>query len=154
MADALLDLCILGPYRARMPRLCTLHTGPTLLSSVSLFCRGWGELGEGADIPPTVLLLDAVPHDWLLPRCAAAVHHGGAGTTAASLTWACPTTVVYFFGDQPFWGMACYKCAPQPASRACGVHGTLACRRTGVPLLCSGPRGARASWIPEGHPFF
>ncbi len=51
-----------------------------------------------------------VPHDWLLPQCSAAVHHGGAGTTAASLLWACPTTVVYFFGDQPFWGMACHKC--------------------------------------------
>ncbi|KAK2994723.1 hypothetical protein RJ640_002529 [Escallonia rubra] len=32
------------------------------------------------------------------------VHHGGAGTTAAGLKAACPTTVVPFFGDQPFWG--------------------------------------------------
>ncbi|XLR57570.1 sterol 3-beta-glucosyltransferase UGT80A2 isoform X1 [Arachis hypogaea] len=32
------------------------------------------------------------------------VHHGGAGTTAASLRAACPTTIVPFFGDQPFWG--------------------------------------------------
>ncbi|KAL5990163.1 hypothetical protein ACLOJK_011060 [Asimina triloba] len=34
----------------------------------------------------------------------AQVHHGGAGTTAAGLKAACPTTVVPFFGDQPFWG--------------------------------------------------
>ncbi|XP_022758606.1 sterol 3-beta-glucosyltransferase UGT80A2-like isoform X3 [Durio zibethinus] len=32
------------------------------------------------------------------------VHHGGAGTTAAGLRAACPTTIVPFFGDQPFWG--------------------------------------------------
>ncbi|XP_059436708.1 sterol 3-beta-glucosyltransferase UGT80A2-like isoform X3 [Corylus avellana] len=32
------------------------------------------------------------------------VHHGGAGTTAAGLKAACPTTVIPFFGDQPFWG--------------------------------------------------
>ncbi|CAL9007643.1 unnamed protein product, partial [Prunus brigantina] len=31
------------------------------------------------------------------------VHHGGAGTTAAGLKAACPTTIVPFFGDQPFW---------------------------------------------------
>ena len=32
------------------------------------------------------------------------MHHGGAGTTAAGLKAACPTTIVPFFGDQPFWG--------------------------------------------------
>ncbi|XP_060185326.1 sterol 3-beta-glucosyltransferase UGT80A2-like isoform X2 [Lycium barbarum] len=51
-----------------------------------------------------VYLLDNCPHDWLFLQCAAVVHHGGAGTTAAGLKAACPTTVVPFFGDQPFWG--------------------------------------------------
>ena len=46
-------------------------------------CRGWGNLGEGFDLPDTVLPLDNVPHDWLMPHCCAVVHHGGAGTTAA-----------------------------------------------------------------------
>ena len=32
------------------------------------------------------------------------MHHGGAGTTAIGLKKACPTVVVPFFGDQPFWG--------------------------------------------------
>ena len=50
--------------------------------------RGWADLGEGFDIPDTVMLLDDVPHDWLLPQCSAVVHHGGAGTTAAGD--ACP----------------------------------------------------------------
>jgi sterol 3beta-glucosyltransferase len=37
-------------------------------------------------------------------RVKAAVHHGGAGTTSASLRAGIPTVVVPFFADQPFWG--------------------------------------------------
>jgi len=48
--------------------------------------------------------VDEIPHDWLFPRCAAACHHGGAGTTAASLRSGLPTIIVPFFGDQYFWG--------------------------------------------------
>ena len=29
--------------------------------------------------------IKSIPHDWLFPRIHAAVHHGGAGTTGASL---------------------------------------------------------------------
>lgn len=43
-------------------------------------------------------------HDWLLPRVAAVVHHGGAGTTAAGLRYGKPTMICPFFGDQFFWG--------------------------------------------------
>lgn len=32
-----------------------------------------------------MLVIDEVPHDWLLPRAAAAVHHGGIGTVGAAL---------------------------------------------------------------------
>lgn len=51
-----------------------------------------------------VLYLDAVPHDWLLPRCKMIIHHGGAGTTAAGLRAGIPNIVVPFTADQPFWG--------------------------------------------------
>ncbi|KAI3470392.1 hypothetical protein Pfo_027055 [Paulownia fortunei] len=66
--------------------------------------KGWGGLGNLAEPKDFIYLLDNCPHDWLFARCAAVVHHGGAGTTAAGLKAACPTTVVPFFGDQPFWG--------------------------------------------------
>ncbi|KAK7295158.1 hypothetical protein RJT34_18063 [Clitoria ternatea] len=70
--------------------------------------KGWGGLGNLAEQMAkqkrSVYLLDNCPHDWLFPRCTAVVHHGGAGTTAAGLRAKCPTTVVPFFGDQPFWG--------------------------------------------------
>ncbi|XP_020084149.1 sterol 3-beta-glucosyltransferase UGT80A2-like isoform X1 [Ananas comosus] len=66
--------------------------------------KGWGGLGNLAEAKDFVYLLDNVPHDWLFLQCKAVVHHGGAGTTAAGLKAACPTTIVPFFGDQPFWG--------------------------------------------------
>ncbi len=55
------------------------------------------------DLPDDVLVLDEIPHDWLFPRVAAVVHHGGAGTTAAALRAGLPAVVVPFFADQPFW---------------------------------------------------
>ncbi|KAH7691854.1 Sterol 3-beta-glucosyltransferase protein [Dioscorea alata] len=66
--------------------------------------KGWGGLGNLKEPKEFVYLLDNVPHDWLFLHCKAVVHHGGAGTTAAGLKAACPTTIVPFFGDQPFWG--------------------------------------------------
>ncbi|CAA7390680.1 unnamed protein product [Spirodela intermedia] len=66
--------------------------------------KGWGGLGDLAEPKDFVYLLDNCPHDWLFSHCKAVVHHGGAGTTAAGLKAACPTTIVPFFGDQPFWG--------------------------------------------------
>ncbi|KAF5480961.1 hypothetical protein F2P56_001663 [Juglans regia] len=66
--------------------------------------KGWGGLGNLAEPKDSIYLLDNIPHDWLFLQCKAVVHHGGAGTTAAGLRAACPTTVVPFFGDQPFWG--------------------------------------------------
>lgn len=64
--------------------------------------RGWARLLDG-EAPAHVHAVESVPHGWLLPRVAAAVHHGGAGTTAASLRAGLPTVVVPFHGDQPFW---------------------------------------------------
>lgn len=42
-----------------------------------------GEIEE--PLPPTIFNITAVPHDWLFKRIDAACHHGGAGTTGASL---------------------------------------------------------------------
>jgi UDP:flavonoid glycosyltransferase YjiC (YdhE family) len=47
--------------------------------------------------------IDSEPHEHLFPLMSACVHHGGAGTTGASLRAGKPTIVCPFFGDQPFW---------------------------------------------------
>ena len=67
-----------------------------------LIYRGWGDLGN-IKLPPTVLAIDATPHDWLFARAAAVVHHGGAGTTAATLRAGLPSVVIPVFGDQLLW---------------------------------------------------
>lgn len=68
-----------------------------------IIATGWG--GLKADVlPDTILQIDQAPHEYLFPRVAAVVHHGGAGTTAAGLRAGKPSIIVPFFGDQPFWG--------------------------------------------------
>jgi sterol 3beta-glucosyltransferase len=54
---------------------------------------------------PGILEIEGAPHDWLFPRMAAVVHHGGAGTTAEGLRAGKPTAVFPSnLGDQLFWG--------------------------------------------------
>lgn len=69
----------------------------------AVLARGWGGL-EAVSDDPAIHWLDQAPHDWLFPRMAAVVHHGGAGTTAAGLRAGVPSLICPFFGDQPFWG--------------------------------------------------
>lgn len=64
---------------------------------------GWGKMGA-SDLPSWAFVVESVPHDWLFPRVALSVHHGGAGTTGASLRAGVPSVIVPFGADQPFWG--------------------------------------------------
>ena len=64
---------------------------------------GWAGL-HSADLPEDIFLLDDAPHDWLFPRMAAVVHHGGAGTTAAALRAGVPSSIISHMADQPYWG--------------------------------------------------
>lgn len=66
---------------------------------------GWSRLPAAARHSDHVRIVGAVDHGWLLPRCAAAVHHGGAGTVFAALSAGLPSVVTSVFADQPFWGM-------------------------------------------------
>jgi sterol 3beta-glucosyltransferase len=70
-------------------------------------------------LPDHVFKIDAAPFDWLFPRVAAVVHHGGAGTTAAALQAGVPAIVIPFTSDQPFWGRRVYQLGvgPRPIPR-------------------------------------
>lgn len=75
---------------------------------------GWGGMMRSSS--SDLLYLDAVPHDWLLPRCKMVIHHGGAGTTSAGLRAGIPNIVVPFTADQPFWGRRVHavEAGPKP----------------------------------------
>ena len=65
--------------------------------------RGWAKLG-GNDLGDDVFMVDGVPHQLLFPRLAAAVHHGGSGTTATAARLGVPQVVVPHAIDQYYWG--------------------------------------------------
>jgi sterol 3beta-glucosyltransferase len=79
---------------------------------------GWSNLGA-EPLPPSILRIESAPHDWLFPRMAVVVHHGGAGTTAAGLRAGVPSVIVPYFADQPFWGrrIAALGAGPAPIAR-------------------------------------
>ncbi len=67
-----------------------------------------------------MLIAEGFSHTRALPKVAAAVHHGGAGTVATSLMAGVPTVVVPFFADQFFWGrrVAALGAGPEPLPMA------------------------------------
>ncbi len=54
-------------------------------------------------LPDNVFAIGETPHDWLFPRTAAVIHHGGSGTSHAPARAGAPSIVTPFAGDQFFW---------------------------------------------------
>ncbi|HTY35443.1 glycosyltransferase [Mycobacterium sp.] len=82
--------------------------------TVAMIADACAELGEraliysGAEGPeaaphPGVKLVGHINYSTILPMCRAAVHHGGAGTTAASLRAGLPTLILWDVADQFIW---------------------------------------------------
>jgi UDP:flavonoid glycosyltransferase YjiC (YdhE family) len=68
----------------------------------ALVCSGWSDY---SDVPQFdhVKVVGAVNYATVFPACRAVVHHGGAGTLAASLRAGVPTLVLWIDGAQPVW---------------------------------------------------
>lgn len=58
--------------------------------------------------------IEYAPHDWLYRQMKVAVHHGGAGTTSASLHAGIPTVTLPLAIDQFFWGERIHKIGVGP----------------------------------------
>ena len=76
-----------------------------------ILSKGWSDRLDAktattveVSLPPEILQIKSAPHDWLFKQIDAAAHHGGAGTTGASLRAGLPTIIKPFFGDQYFFG--------------------------------------------------
>ncbi|KAK1779543.1 hypothetical protein QBC45DRAFT_325562 [Copromyces sp. CBS 386.78] len=79
-----------------------------------ILSKGWSDRSAAVDgvdkpkeaeptLPPEILQIQSAPHDWLFQQVDAAAHHGGSGTTGASLRAGIPTIIRPFFGDQFFF---------------------------------------------------
>ncbi|MBK7941775.1 MAG: glycosyltransferase family 1 protein [Flavobacteriales bacterium] len=77
-----------------------------------------------------LLVVHRVPHDLLFPRCAAVVHHGGAGTTHAVARAGAPSVVVPHGFDQMWWAgrLHALGVAPRPIPRRSASGHALAAR--------------------------
>lgn len=70
-----------------------------------------------------ILFSQSAPHDWLFKKCCTVVHHGGAGTLAASLRSGVPTIITPCVADQ-------YDNASLIEGAGCGVGFKKALKKT------------------------
>jgi len=68
-----------------------------------VLAAGWSILNN-VPAHPNLFTVKYVNHDWLLPRCTAAIIHGGIGTIAAVLRSGRPLIIVSILADQPING--------------------------------------------------
>jgi len=82
------------------------------ITMIAAVCKELGERaliysgtsdGYGISHSDHVNLVGLVNYSAILPLCRAAVHHGGAGTTAATLRAGVPMVVLWDVADQPLW---------------------------------------------------
>ena len=84
----------------------------------AILSEGWAGIGGGA-LPESVTQIGPVSHASLFPRCAAVVHHGGAGTTTRVAQAGVPQVIVPHLLDQYWWGkqITSLGLAPPPIPR-------------------------------------
>lgn len=90
------------PVQSREETIAMISSTCAELSERALIYSGGGESSHIA-VPEHVKLVGQMNYTKILPSCRAAVHHGGAGTTAASLRAGLPTLILYEVADQPIW---------------------------------------------------
>jgi UDP:flavonoid glycosyltransferase YjiC (YdhE family) len=76
---------------------------------------GWAGLGTSR-LPDSVYALEYAPYDWLFPKMALVIHHGGSGTTGFGLRAGVPSCAIGLGFDQIFWGkrIAALGAGPDP----------------------------------------
>jgi UDP:flavonoid glycosyltransferase YjiC (YdhE family) len=80
-----------------------------------ILITGWGGLQPGS-LGREFYVAESLPFEWLFPRAAAVIHHGGAGTLAAAMRAGLPSVVTPFGLGQSFWARQAHRqgVAPEP----------------------------------------
>merc|ERR1712151_289757 len=95
-------LCQSSQYMSRIGLEALQRSGAR-----AVVCAGWA--GISKETTPVelhdycnknVLFVKSAPHEILFPHCSCIVHHGGSGTTAASVRSGRPTVILPLMGDQ------------------------------------------------------
>ncbi len=92
--------------------------GMMIKAALNADCRAiiqapWDTLPPMPDDPRIYKILK-VPHKDVFPRCAAVVHHGGAGTTHTALLHGCPSIVIEHIADQTFFAGELHRLGVAP----------------------------------------
>jgi len=88
-------------------------------SGVRAIIQGWDEPMRQLKYSSEIFHGGSIPHDWLLERSAAIIHHGGFGTTSSGLRAGIPSMAVPHIIDQFIWGQKLFDLGvgPKPLPR-------------------------------------
>jgi UDP:flavonoid glycosyltransferase YjiC (YdhE family) len=91
------------PVESPLETLEMISTACAQLGERALVCAGATDFSQIA-IPDHVKVIGMANYAAIFAACRAVVHHGGSGTTAASLRAGVPTLILWSTADQPYWG--------------------------------------------------
>jgi UDP:flavonoid glycosyltransferase YjiC (YdhE family) len=112
-----------GPPPVHMTIGSMSAADPSFEATTQLFTEAAGLAGCRAVIqtehhphmvPAGIMFIQDVEHHLLFPRCAAVVHHGGAGTSHAASRAGRPSIVIEHVTDQAFWGGVLHRTGLAP----------------------------------------
>jgi len=88
-------------------------------AGVRAIIQGWDEPMRLIKTSENIYHGGSIPHDWLLERSAAIIHHGGFGTTSSGLKAGIPSMAVPHIIDQFIWGQKLFDLGvgPKPLPR-------------------------------------
>lgn len=91
------------PVESPAETMAMISTVCAQLGQRGLVCAGGTDYSD-VPHPDHIKVVGAVNYAEIFPACRAIVHHGGSGTTAASLRAGVPTVILWSSADQPYWG--------------------------------------------------
>lgn len=125
LPDALEAFLTAGPPPVYLglgsPQQCRPEEATALLAEAAALCGRRAIVRSLAAAHPPwtttgdILWCGAVDHRALFPRCAAVVHHGGAGTSHAAARAGVPSVAVTFLDEQGAWAAALRRAGVAPA---------------------------------------
>jgi UDP:flavonoid glycosyltransferase YjiC (YdhE family) len=91
------------PVESPADALSMISSACEELGERALVCAGWSDF-SGVPIGDHVKVVQSVNYGEVFAACRAVVHHGGSGTTAASMRAGVPTLILSMDANQTLWG--------------------------------------------------